>query len=292
AQGYSFLEASRLATLQFLAHLHPSFLLFGETTTLRHGDGIHGVLYPTTFILVFGCITWITWNLYKKHRLPKEIVTMSLIAGVLILLGILPAAIATEVPHSNRALTASVGFWMLSVVGILELLRWAEQHQEVRSLRDSRDRKSIYFQLIIGTYVLLHTLFAVKYVSHYFKGFAQDSADAFKDGYLAAFEYVIPYETGSNGTHEVQNIIFTSKYGQPYIYALFARKTNPIYFHGGSLIKYLFQDSFVEGDLHRDNTIIVTSPDDVMPFEKAEYVVSGSDGKPRFYIFDTTTVKW
>lgn len=292
AQGYSAWEAFRIAIRQFFVHFHLDFLLFGETTTLRHGDGVHGVLYPTTFLLLFGVVTWLGYNLLKKNILPVYVKRVATFASVLILLGILPAAIATEVPHSNRALSASIGFLLFSTLGIGELLRMAGSHKVVKKLRDSRDRKTIFFQLIVGTYILLHALFAAEYVSDYFKVYAQTSADAFKDGYLDAFEYVIPYETGSEDTHEVQTIMFTSAYGQPYIYALFARETSPIYYHGGSLIKYLFQDSFVEGDLRRENTIIVASPNDVMPFEKAVYVVNGSDGQPRFYIFDTNRVKW
>lgn len=292
AQGYSIFTALSMSLKQFFLHLHPSFLLFGETTSLRHGDGIHGVLYPTTFILVCGVLSWIVLQIHKRNVLPSYVMRVATVAGALIVLGVLPAAVALEVPHSNRALTACIGFLLLSTLGIAELLRVASRHSELKSIRDSRNRKTIFFQLIVGTYVLLHALFVAEYASYYFKSFAKTSADDFKDGYIEAFNYVIPYETGKEGTHEVQNIFFTSAYGQPYIYALFARQTNPIYYHGGSLIKYIFQDSFVEGDLLRENSIIVTTPQDVMPFEKASYVVYGSDRQPRFYIFDTTKVKW
>lgn len=292
AQGYSFFTALSISVKQFLLHLHPAFLLFGETTSLRHGDGLHGVLYPTTFLLVCGVLTWIVWQIYKRQTLPTYVKRVALLAGGFVVLGILPAAVALEVPHSNRALTASIGFLLFGVLGLAELLRVASNHTDLKKLRDSRDRKTIFFQLIVGSYILLHALFVAEYCSSYFKIFAKTSAEDFKDGYMEAFTYVIPYEKGIDNKHEVQNIFFTSAYGQPYIYALFARKTNPIYYHGGSLIKYIFQDSFVEGDLHRENSIIVTTPQDVMPFEKASYVVYGSDRQPRFYIFDTTKIKW
>ena len=292
AQGYGFFTSVWVTLQQFFLHLHPDFLLFGETTTQRHGDGVHGVLYPTTYALVLGVVSWILWNLLKKNTLPKYVFQVVSLASACIVFGILPAAVATEVPHSNRALTAIIGFLLFSTLGIAELLRFAGNHAVVKKLRDSRNRKTIFFQLIVGTFILLHALFTIEYSSYYFKNFARNSADDFKDGYIDAFNYVIPYETGKDGKHEVQNIIFTSKYGQPYIYALFARKTSPIFYHGGSLIKYLFQDSFVEGDLLRENTILVTSPEDIMPFEKASYVVYGSDRQPRFYIFDSTKIKW
>ncbi len=55
----------------------------------------------------------------------------------------------------------------------------------------------------------------------------------------------MPYEK------QVEKILFTSDYGQPYIYALFVRETNPIWYRGGSLIKYEFKDEINMDDLSR-----------------------------------------
>ncbi|PJC54114.1 MAG: hypothetical protein CO028_04075, partial [Candidatus Levybacteria bacterium CG_4_9_14_0_2_um_filter_35_21] len=79
----------------------------------------------------------------------------------------------------------------------------------------------------------------------------------------------------------------TSDYGQPYIYALFVRKTNPIWYRGGSLIKYEFTDKIDEGDLTRNNTLVVGSNTDELPIENAEHIINGSDGKMRFQIYKT-----
>ena len=290
AQGLSLQETMLLFLGQVRAHISLSFLIEGATTTLRHGDSRHGVMYVSTFILgLYGILQTVWRRLTKVEDSYASILWFSLF---LFSIGILPAAVALEVPHSNRALTAVIGVILLAVFGVFKLLEWCEHSPEFSSLKDSRNRKTIYFQLVMGTVFLVQSLFAVEYFSDYYTQFAAESSEAFKDGYVEAFEYVLLYEKGSGGKPEVNKILFTSRYGQPYIYALFVRKTSPYAFHGGSLIKYEFKDSFVEGDLLRENSILVTTPEDTMPFNKATKVIYGSDLQPRFYIFDTNTIKW
>jgi len=130
-------------------------------------------------------------------------------------------------------------------------------------------------------------LFFVSYLYHYYTLFAAQSAADFQDGYLAAFRFALPYERGEEGKREVDKIIFTSDYGQPYIYALFVRQTNPIWYQGGSLAKYEFKDEVTIGDLERENTLVVASnQDDLLGAgTKADKVINGSDGSPRFRIY-------
>ena len=291
AQGYSLSEAVLISIRQFFVHLSPSFLLFGETTSLRHSDGVHGVLYPTTLFLLICGMLLVFWQVAKKKLLPSYVKMPFLLGIFLIVTGIIPAAVALEVPHANIALTALIGFLLVATVGIHELLRFSEEHTVTKAITDSKNKKTIYFEWIVGTWILLHALFAVDYLGYYFTQYNTTNADAFMDGYLETFKYILPFERGTEGRSEVSQIFFTSEYGQPYIYALFARKSSPYAYHGGTLVKYLFQESFVEGDLLRENALIIASPKDVMPFEKAEKVILGSDGQPRFYIFDTRTVK-
>jgi len=128
---------------------------------------------------------------------------------------------------------------------------------------------------------------AIAYLHDYYTIFARESATAFQDGYLEAFTYLIPFEKGQNGNNQVDKIVFSSDYGQPYIYALFARKTNPIWYQGGSLIRYEFKDEVTIGDLERENTIVVASnKDDLLgKNDKADKIIYGSDGSERFRIY-------
>lgn len=245
---------------QFLAHLNPSFLIQGATTTLRHGDGTWGVLLPTTFILI---IIGFYYGLKKmKSKQKDEVFYLGL---ALILVGLIPASLGEEVPHSNRSLLALPGFILMAVFGLKSLLKQIKKIEIKRSL--------------VSTLALAHFLIFVAYISNYYTAFAGESAADFKDGYLEAFEFIVPFE------EEVSKILFTSDYGQPYIYALFVRQTNPIWYQGGSLIKYEFKDEINAGDLVRENTIVVASNEDEIEPGWADHLIYGSDGEVRFKIY-------
>lgn len=265
-----FWSAVWLSLQQLILHLSPEFLINGMTTTLRHGDGRWGVLLLPTYLLILLCISWVIvyWKtLNEKH---KNIFFFSM---VWLVIGILPAAIASEVPHSNRALLALPAFVLLSILAL--------------SLIRQRYSADIIKRMLIGTVILFQALFFVAYIKNYFSVFAAESADDFKDGYLEAFGIAHEYELGLNGKPTVDKIIFASDYGQPYIYALLVRKTNPIYYQGGSLIKYLFRDDINISDLTEKNTLIVAAADDNLGSVQPDQVVMGSDNKTKFKIYLT-----
>jgi 4-amino-4-deoxy-L-arabinose transferase-like glycosyltransferase len=253
-------ELISLVFKQFMLHLSPLFLIMGETTTLRHGDGKWGVLFPTTLVLVviglgFGL------NYLKNKKGANELFYLGFF---ILVLGLMPAALGEEVPHSNRALLALPGFILLAVYGLKSL---------------ATCKKDIILKSIFGSIALVHFLLFVAFISDYFTVFAKSSAVDFKDGYLEAFEFVVPFE------EEVEKILFTSDYGQPYIYALFVRQTNPIWYQGGSLIKYEFRDEINLGDLARNKTIVVASNKDEMGLSQADKLIYGSDDEVRFKIY-------
>ena len=130
----------------------------------------------------------------------------------------------------------------------------------------------------------------MSYIHHYYTVFALESAADFRDGYLEAFSFLIPYERQTNGSR-TDLILFTTAYSHPYIYGLFTRRTNPIEYHNGTFIKYQFTDYLHESDLARPHTIVVTAPGDGLPIERATKIVAGSDGQPRFMIFVNDELK-
>lgn len=266
SQGYGWWETLVVAVNQFMVHLSPAFLIFGQTDTLRHGDGQWGVLLPTTLLLIlFGL--WFVIKQVGQRTYPFWL------AIGLVFIGLLPAALGTEVPHPNRALLALPGFILLAVLG------W-------RAINSSKF-SVVAMRSLIGTFILLHGLFFISYLNHYYTQYSADSTEAFQDGYLDAFAFALPYERGEAGRSEVDKIIFTSDYGQPYIYALFARQTNPLEYHGGSLIKYEFKDEIVIGDLERPNTLVVASNTDELlgRNDQADQVIYGADKSVRFRIY-------
>lgn len=265
-QGNSLIADVILVAKQWLAHLTPRFLLMGETTTFRHGDGSWGVLLLTTAVLVLLGF----WSLLKNRN--KALLVIK-IAALLIVIGLLPAALGAEVPHSNRSLLALPGFLLLAGGGVRVVL--------------NSKLTAVAKQAILGSLLLFHGLLVISYLQHYYSVFARESAADWQDGYLETFTYTLPYERGEAGREPVDKIIFTSDYGQPYIYALFARETNPIEYQGGSLIKYEFKEEVTVGDLDRENTLVVASSEDELfgANDQADHVIYGSDGSVRFRIY-------
>lgn len=262
-----------------LVHLDPRFMIGGLTTTLRHGDGRWGILLPIAFSFwLTGVVSYFFWR-KNNGTLRLWWLGMGWTA-----IGLLPAIMGSEVPHSNRALLALPGVLLTSLLG-LEFMGTRLQYWKVnRKVKGSHGEKNLVVKSVIGTLVAVHLFFFVTYLNHYYTEFAQNSVEAYQEGYLETFRYVMPYEKGTNGSTTNQ-VIFTTEYNQPYIYALFVRRTNPIYYQGGSLNTYLFTNFIHESDLDRPHTVVVASPENNLPISRATKVVYGSDGQPRFLIF-------
>ncbi|NCN87366.1 MAG: hypothetical protein GW941_00555 [Candidatus Pacebacteria bacterium] len=269
------LEALGIFFRQFFAHLNPTFLVLGQSTSFRHGDGKWGVLLPVTFFLVICGILFIFKRMKERKSLSGYFFSL-----IWITFAILPAALGFElVPHSNRALLALPGFIILAILGLRDFSDWVINTKINKEIPGSHGEKNMVWVTVIGMMIFLQGLFFVKYLNNYYTDFAAKSSEDFVDGYLEAFNYVKELEKDTN------KIVFTSEYGQPYIFALFARKTNPIWYQGGSLIKYEFKEVNI-GDLSRENAIIVAGQDsEFIKAEDADKLIYGSDGEVRFKIF-------
>lgn len=267
------------------AHLSPEFLLRGITNTFRHGAGYMGVLFLTTFLLITPALISILRRQKKALQSQYQLLFLALL-----FCGLLPASVAMEVPHSNRALLALPGFIFLATFGLEYCISVLEKSELNIRVSGTHNEKNIIVKSVAGTIIASHVLFSVAFTRHYFTTFAKLSTDDFNDGYTEAFQYAEKFEKGE-GVPAVDKIIFTSDYGQPYIYALFVRKTNPIWYQGGSLIKYEFTDKINMGDFLRKNTLIVGSGRDDLPTEQADHIIYGADGSVRFQIFRTQGIQ-
>lgn len=268
----------------FVIHFSPSFLVGGETTTLRHGDGHWGVLYLTEFLLCLATLCWLIYQhfIIKNRTSSFHLTRKLLLFGVAwVMIGFIPAAIGFETPHSNRALLSYPGFVLIEAVGVFLIFNTLTQFTTNTIPSVINKKKTILIiQSIIGTFLLIQLLLSISFFHDYFTRYSLDSVSDFNYGYEQAFEEVIALEP------EVDKIMFTSKYGQPYIYALFFRKTSPIFYHGGSLAKFEFPDNINVGDLIRKNALIVATPDELDP-SLADSLIVAPNGEVRFVIIRT-----
>ncbi len=283
---------------QFLVHLSPQFLILGETPTLRHGDGHWGVLFTTTFLLcligfffiVKKLVSTYSFKLQNPNIKRDSSTTLGMTTELFIILwivvGIVPAALGNDgVPHANRALLALPGFILLAIYGFDQAIQFIKVSKINKILKGTHNEGDIAIKFFIGFFILIHSLLFLSYQKDYYTVFASQSADDFKDGYLETFQFIDDHED------EVEKVIFTSDYGQPYIYGLFVKQKSPLWYQAGGYIKYEFKDVNV-GDLERSNTLVVGSKNDTdLIDERAEKLIYGSDGEIKFKIFRTLTSK-
>ncbi len=272
-EASSFHEAMKMILVRFTAHLSPGFLIGGWTDTLRHGATKDSVFLLTIFILMIVGLIGLLIDSIKKRAISPWL-KLSLIW---IILGLLPAVLGDSYPQANRALLALPGFVWLAVAGFRYSVIWLNSRIKIVSLNQKILTYAILFLIAINTGC---------YLKHYYQVFAFESAAAFNEGYLEAMQLAYQYEQGREDKPEVSKIIVSNQYGQAYIYALFVRKTNPIWYQGGSLNKYLFVDKIMVADFEQPNTLIIDSGDDHIQQNPAHQVVS-QGGEIRFLIYYT-----
>lgn len=277
SQGLSTTELLIAFGHNLLVHLDPQYLVGGSVKHLRDGVGAWSILLPTTAVFFALGVIRSLYVLYRGNTAMRitRWKMMSILALVWYLTGMLPALLAQEVPHANRSLGALPGYILLALLGLEWGLTFLRGH----------DPSAVLRKIAIGTIVCLHVLCVTAFWQYYTTIFASDSADAFSDGYLEAFSRAEAYLDGTDGLPQVQRVIMSSQYGQPYIFALFALEMNPIAYRGGALNTYHFAGEINTGDLIRENVLVIATPEDDMLGKEPDEVILGSNGEPRFLLY-------
>ncbi|HCC84081.1 MAG TPA: hypothetical protein DEP87_00115 [Candidatus Pacebacteria bacterium] len=269
SQAHSPIEFWQMLLKNLNQQLGIGFWFQGATNTLRHGDGVFGVLYWWD-LTALGFGVWLIGRKILTQQVFNPVEKLALMGVVWTGIGLLPAVLGAEVPHPNRALLAVTGLgWLIGASWLV----WLKQL-----------RSGLVFRakiLILGGYLICLGL----YQWHYYTVFAKTSSEAFFDGYFEAASRAVTLEKQSPTETSIDKILFTSQYGQPYIFVLLARKTNPIWYQGGALIKYEFSDRITVGDLNRGHTLVVASSKDELLEAKADEVITDVAGVVKFKIF-------
>lgn len=262
-----------------LSHLSPMFLLFGETDSLRHSTGQLGVLSrPSLILAILTGVVGIRQVLANRHTHYKWPWNWWLIIGLgWTLIGLLPAVIGTEVPHPNRALLALPGFLSLAVLGVVIISDWLSQQKKFKL-------KYLSWQTFIIIIFILETMCLSRFTYNYFGQYQKMIGDDFLTGYWQAARLAYDYSIGNNQP-AVEQVLFSSKYGQPYIYLLAANNLDPVAFHNGALVRFLFPDQITVGDLQRQRTLLVATKYDQLEEVEPDHIIADKYGEPRFYFY-------
>lgn len=304
----SWFEKVSLFVNQYVAHLTPSHLLFGDVVNYRQGMGDWGVLLPIPFLLILASVVLTLYlayfKLFKKSKVSTETentsnallnlhvssqnVFASLVTGWLfVLIALIPGALGLdEVPHTIRTLLALPGFILITVVTVKTLLEFVYASKTNQNILGSHNEKNVTLKAILGTGVLLHVLSIVAMLHTYFITFPYSSSELYISNYVQAMEIANEYATGTNRP-EKNKIMVSANYGQPHMYTLFANQIHPFAYHNGALIKYEFTEVNV-GDLMRENAvIIVTDNEEGFWPDRATEVLYDEYGNVEFMIFET-----
>ena len=261
------------------AHLSPEFLVLGQTDSLRHSTGVWGVLLPTTYVFWLIGLGATIKNIWLIVKQKTQIIKLPLIGYLGLgwtVFGLLPAMIGVEVPHPNRALLALPGFILLGLVGWETLFNWLKQ----------RLPKLINNVIII--LVVLHLLLAGLFMKTYLTTYQSASSEEFLAGYLEVAQVAWQYLDGTDQRLPVNQVIMTSQYGQPYIFVLLAGQINPMAYHNGALISFLFPDEATVADLSRKNALVIAKPGTFgLEPSRATQIIYDDYGNDRFWLYVT-----
>lgn len=267
AQPLPLLEKLRIVAVNWQKQVSTDALFFGWTDSLRHGTGKYGVLYLLDVVplvwLVVRAVTqpWIRKTTPLHH--PRLLFFWLCWIGI----GLLPAVLSEQSPHPNRALLALPGFIGLTALGWHDILRFFHATRA--------------WFLIALIYIFL----LAQFTHYYFTTYARTSASDFYDGNVAAAQRTVEIERQGASGLKPAKILYTSDYGQPYIFVLLVKRLSPIVYQGGGLANYEFTDKITTGDLMRPSTLLVASAIDEIPLDWADEVIYGSNGEVAFKLY-------
>jgi hypothetical protein len=241
-----------LLVTQVIQQFKPSFLIGGETGEIvaNGAGGGCGVLLIPTLILCLIALVGIVIDIKRKNIAR---IKWFVFAAAIILIGFLPAAMGEIIPHSNRALSAVLGWVLLAVYGLSFLLDTA--------IISVWKRKSVWL-----TTLLLYGIFIVGFLNFYFKDYAKtiNAREGFLSGYVEAAQIANEQE------RYVERIVFSDEYAQAYIFQLFAKKIPAINWQGGHLGKYAFLEKVVPEHFAHEDTLFVVGPKNYEQFYNRE----------------------
>lgn len=217
-----------------LAHIDPSFLLFGKTFTYRHGNGKFGVLSP------FEAVGLVLMLFYCVRKSCKGYGWMWLVLAA----AFVPAIISTGAPHSNRAHLAIPFVQLLASYGISQAV----------SGKSMKTKMTAVLMFLFGNLAFLAWA-----VSMYIQVYQGVGAADFQYGYLNAVQTAIQEEKN------VEKVVFTTAYGQAYIYILLGKKLSPIDYQHGALANYEIRDIHWDDDKNKKADLLVGSPKEIPP---------------------------
>ena len=138
-------------------------------------------------------------------------------------MGLIPAGVARETPHSLRIETIVPTFQILSALGLFYFFEWISKikYQIVK----------IHLKYLIFTMSILFFIFNILYFLHnYFTHYPKLFSSEWQYGYKEAVNFIVENENNYDKFHITEGL------GRPYIYFLFYTKYPPDKFREKAVI--------------------------------------------------------
>ncbi len=208
----------------YLVHFSPRWLFWSGGETGRSQMRQTGMLLMANApFLILGLMA--LWR-KRKESWSKVLFWWLLTAPV-------PAMIGFDAPHPIRSYQLLPALILVIALGIKQI-----------------KRHSFWLWLVI-------TINAGFFLYHYFVTYPVESAPQWQYGYKQVAIFAKEHED------EVDKIIITSYYGQPYVFTYWYQDRDPQVIFWGGAIKYLFRVVKLDGDRLLPNTLLIGAPAEI-----------------------------
>lgn len=250
------------------AHLSPSFWLLGATDTLRHGNGMGGVVTFSIVITLIAGTFWLLWTqqsrdtTQSRSRLNLRQPTDLWLWGALTFIALVPAIIGAEVPHPNRALLAA--FPLVILVTLLLRLIWQHTQGNTR-------------QLILASFLVLSALETGNYWRDLSLLYPERSAVAWLDGNVTASRWTAAQAAAGN------TVAVSNAYGEPHVFFAFTTNWSYERYRKGDFgrIQFMDQDELLESNMRH---LVSTEPLEDENYS-LETTINRKDGQPAYWLY-------
>lgn len=247
----------------YFAHFKPEWLF-----TNPSNDSFKA---PNTGLLYLWQIPFILMGLLGiilSKKLPPR---SKLLIGLWLLLGSLPASIATQTPHAMRSYNIAPAWQIICAFGIIYFFYAARPFRRV---------------IVVATIVIAF-MGVTSFMNNYFYVFPKEQSKSFQYALARAIPYVLQNQ------HTYNEVIFSNEDNlyQSYMLFLYHSKYDPVVYQqqGGTISggyaethrfgKYSFRPIDWEKD-NRSGVLIVGNPKDIPKEQKAQFVGKYLNNQP------------
>jgi hypothetical protein len=247
---------------QMLTFFDPDYVFNTGDGNRRHSSGYVGITWWVTLpLIVIGSLSM--WSRQKR------------ILGFLVLwwlIGILPAAVPEEVPHSLRSMNALPVLPILSAVGFTRL--W-------------QGRKYLAIQVSLVVIIVGFLFESVGFLKHYFSVYPHISASMWQDGYIPLAQFIAEAQPRYDVIYVDVNDDRFFLYYLPYAHSSWQEiqhlPTEGFKRQELEKVRFFAQ---TESEIDTLKTLVIKRVDNPVAEQEPEAVIYGATGEPRFLVYE------